>query len=134
MNEIYRPRNCNIGINNHLENQCKEKGSRKKLTNLLGKEIKSILKIGIPLILMSTCAMYVESKNALKEKDFEKARWIEYDNTSEKNIYNFYMKEKIPRRIHNLQLYERMVKEKNNGVLQGKIYLPDLDKDGFVGF
>jgi hypothetical protein len=60
--------------------------------------------------------------------------WVKA-NTHEKKggLWDFYMAENIFQTEKNWAIYQKMTSEKNNGKAKGKILLPDLDNNGYVG-
>ena len=93
------------------------------------KGIVSLLGAGL---LIGSCIKYALPKSYLSTKDFDNAAWIEVDNRSPQGIWGYYMKEDIAHTALNWQAYIREVKKKNDGILEGEIFLPDLDNDGLV--
>ncbi len=71
--------------------------------------------------------------NDLTDKDFEKCKWIEYDNRGSGRIWSSYMFENIPHNTNNWTMYQFKVHERNGENLEGKIMLPNLDGSGKVG-
>ncbi len=65
-------------------------------------------------------------------KKFDNAHWIKYDNKDGK-IWGEYMNEHINHNKYAWKLYQEKVNEKNPNGLTGKIELPDLDNDDYVG-
>ena len=74
---------------------------------------------------------YTIDKNVLNRQDFQNAEWIEFYNPDGK-IWDNYMNENIPKNQSNWHLYMDQVRKKNSGNLEGRILLPDLDRDGTV--
>ena len=68
----------------------------------------------------------------LTPEDFEKAKWIKYNNKSGE-VWNLYMNEDIFHNSYNWKAYMEEVRKKNPSGLEGRILVPDLDKDGCVG-
>lgn len=80
--------------------------------------------LAITLGLLSGCAN-------LTEQDYARANWIK--DHVKGNLYTFYMSEQILHTTEDYHLYLDRVKKKNNGKLEGKLLLPDLDNNGRVG-
>ena len=74
---------------------------------------------------------YTTDKNFLKARDFNNSSWIEIYNPKGQ-IWESYANENIPKNQLNWHLYIEKVREKNNGNLEGRIFLPDLDGNGTV--
>ncbi|MDO8517268.1 MAG: hypothetical protein Q7S33_04025 [Nanoarchaeota archaeon] len=72
------------------------------------------------------------NKTDLTKEDFQKAEWKLYGNNSGM-IWSCYTFEDIPHTSNNWYAYEKEVRAKNKGNLEGQILLPDLDKNGIVG-
>ena len=83
-------------------------------------------------LLIGACIKYSLPKSYLSTEDFDDATWVEVDNRSGQGIWGYYMKEDIAHTALNWQAYIREVKRKNNGRLEGEMFLPDLDDDGIV--
>ncbi len=71
-------------------------------------------------------------KSTLKPENFQKAKWFRAYNPNGR-IWSYYMKEDIPHTQINWYAYETEVKKRNNGKLEGDIFLPDLDNNGKIG-
>lgn len=93
------------------------------------KGILSLLGTGL---LIGACIKYAPPKRYLRTEDFDNAAWVKIDNRSGQGIWGYYMKEDIAHTALNWQAYIREVKKKNDGRLEGEMFLPDLDEDGVV--
>lgn len=97
------------------------------------KALKRLSYIGGAIILGSV--MYNRfNEMVLTKKDFEKAEWIKYNNY-DGSLWKDYKNERAGQYMGsgNWQRYQYFVNQKNNGKIQGYIWLPDLDGNGKVG-
>jgi hypothetical protein len=95
------------------------------------KTLKNLIPYAVGLALLSGIHIIIPD-NTLKSRDFNKAKWIEFDNKNGE-FWDCYANENIQQNLSNWQLYVEEVRKKNNDNLEGRILLPDLDGDGIVG-
>lgn len=83
----------------------------------------------IPYIISGTTLL--SGCGNLHKEDFQKSDWIQKQNDG--IIWDEYMRENIKHNRNNWDYFQYKVNERNNGILIGKVYFPDLDNDGKVG-
>ena len=88
--------------------------------------------VGLALLGGTYMTVSNNNNNLLKPTDFTKAKWIEFYNENGR-IWSCYANENIPQNQSNWHLYIDEVRKRNNNNLEGRILLPDLDRDGKVG-
>ena len=98
-----------------------------KLSKLLG-----TLSIAGSITAGLICSTSCSDKRNLTEEDFKYATWYATYNFNHP-ILDYFNEEDVYPSLENRTLYERLVKEKNNGRSKGWIGVPDLDRDGWVG-
>ena len=96
--------------------------------------IAGLLSIGALAGTLATTKIerYVPRGNVLTDESVDDDEWNKFYNENGR-IWTSYANEYIPQATSNWELYQRKVKEKNDGELEGDILLPDLDKNGLVG-
>ena len=96
----------------------------------MNKTLKNIgLVVGTLAVLYAINEIAPESY--LNKEDIDNSTWKKVNNKSGR-IWKSYMSENIPHNQVNWGVYQQAVKEKNPKGLEGTIFLPDLDGDGFV--
>lgn len=77
-------------------------------------------------------ALAFSSCAELKEKDYLNCKWGMYENYGGK-LEEFIQEEGFYHGIPEKLDYEYFIKKANNNKIKGKIWMPDIDKDGLIG-